>query len=555
MTRTTIAPPITRVHKLFRLRTVVNDSTKTKIVTTEEVGKILVNRELSKASILDSPDKLKRARDHALNLTYLGLFIPHRYDHGFRYAVSPAGHLLEGYGFHDDFPRGLEESAVFIDRMLRMKLTNAYDSRTTYRRFRTRPFLSLLTVLKMQALHIDQVHYLLGVKEDLATDKRDTEELHSLFSRYTSNEDIVRFDKKFRLNGKLTRAEIGRTSKPLLDWCYQAGIAEMDNEFWCRIKENGVIAVNFYSRLAPVWWGDLGFDGQLQAALLLFYMALGSEGKRAERKWFEKGSFEALQALQEKLGVFDSSYSRLVKRLDFDFYYDVPVELRKGVRELVIGLSRNLGFDEAEVKQRLRQLSISTILELTEEIKRSSKSEIEFASLSKAFGMDYVPRRESFQTPFEWQVCVRLLQLGLPAHPYQGELEGVCDLPMASDNPDIYLRNGMKSLVECKSVDEWGDKGGLLKLNKRVQGEMQDYQTYVEEVNANAAVFVTDCKGYYEDEFMRPFTKIFPKYTKVILVFWSFLDAARKDAPSRGKLFKAVREPHPSSAQEHVLIA
>jgi len=51
--RTTKAPPLTRVHKLFRLRTVLNDASKydpsNKIgVTTEQIGKILIDRKLVK---------------------------------------------------------------------------------------------------------------------------------------------------------------------------------------------------------------------------------------------------------------------------------------------------------------------------------------------------------------------------------------------------------------------------------------------------------------------------------------------------------------------------
>lgn len=154
--RTTIAPPITRVHKLFRIRTIVNDSSRYKNgVTTKEVGEILVERQLSKKSILESGNKLKRARDHVLNASYLGLFIPTRRNHSFYYVTSPVGRLLGQYKFEDECPRDLHETSIFIDRMMYLKLTNAYDSRNTYTKFHTRPFLSLLTVLKRQALHLD----------------------------------------------------------------------------------------------------------------------------------------------------------------------------------------------------------------------------------------------------------------------------------------------------------------------------------------------------------------------------------------------------------------
>src|SRR2546427_3269865 len=106
--RTTKAPPITRVHKLFRIRTIVNESRnylkKRKGVDQRQIGQILVDTKLSKASILESPNKLKRARDHALNASLLGFFVPIPQDHEFLYAPTPIADQLQSYKFDQECP-------------------------------------------------------------------------------------------------------------------------------------------------------------------------------------------------------------------------------------------------------------------------------------------------------------------------------------------------------------------------------------------------------------------------------------------------------------------
>src|SRR5207249_3966798 len=186
--RTTVSPAITRVHKLFHIRTVVNDAPKYLKkgelgVTQEQIGQILVDRKLSKASILESQNKLKRARDHALNASLLGFFVPIRQGRKFQYVRSAIAEQLSKYSFAQACPYDLHESAVLVDRLMKLKLTNAYDQRHFYSKFHTRLCLSILTALKYQPLHISEIHYLLGQFEDLATNPPKRQELLDIFAK------------------------------------------------------------------------------------------------------------------------------------------------------------------------------------------------------------------------------------------------------------------------------------------------------------------------------------------------------------------------------------
>jgi len=452
MPRTTLAPPITRVHKLFRIRTVVNDSsTYGGKVTTREVGRILVDRGLSKKSILESMNKLKRARDHAHNASYLGFFTPiPENGRQFSYVVSPIGRLLSKYTFDDECPRDLHEAAIFVDRMMRLKLTNSYDSMRTYARFHTRPFLSVLSVLRHQTVHLEQIHWLLSVKNDLASNPKLTTNALANLSKYPSiDEDAIkRFAHDHKLTGQLARKEIYRSTKPLVEWCQQSGILTVDSDGWCRITEHGIIAHNMYSVRTPLWYDRLGFNGPVQSALLVLYPYASAAGKRIDRSKLGTDAGDALDDLQRRYNILDSGLRRLRVDVDFDFHYDVPVELREEVRQHIESISKEVGIPTPD----LDKLPTYSINSLEDELRLTSH-ERRHLQLGAAFGIE-IPRRECFQTDFEWQTCIRLRVLQFPANPYQGEFEGLTDLPMASDNPDIILRNDIRTLVECKTRSE-----------------------------------------------------------------------------------------------------
>ena len=525
--RTTVAPAITRVHKLFRIRTIVNDSSNyieagREGVDTHQIGRILVDRKLSKASILESGNKLKRARDHALNASQLGFFVPIAQDHQYFYARSPIADLIEDYGFDEECPSDLHESAVFVDRMMKLKLTNAYDSRHTYSKFHTRPFLSLLTVLKHQKLHLSQIHYLLSLTDDLASNPALTRRLLDTLGKYPSYDDksVPRFIREVRLGGKRTLKEMSRSTKPLLDWAQQGGLLALGKDGWCMITENGTEVQKYYAKYLPFWYDWLPFNPALPAALIVAYNHGFANNLRVSKKKLDSDARDALESLQEEFGLWDSSFSRMKAPIDFDLNYDVPYEQRASVAACLDRIATNLGWEPVDVNG----LSKHTISEI-ERVLSGTPSERRQTELNKALGIE-LPRRECFQTDLEWQVCIRLRVLKFPAGPYQGEFEGETDLPMAADNPDVVIRNSIRTLVECKSRNEWGD---VVKYDKRVGGELHMYQDYAEEVNANSAVFVCDVDGFHKDAFVNTFVKQGAKLSKICLVCWSYLDRIQND--------------------------
>ena len=549
--RTTMAPPITRVHKLFRIRTIVNESPKyieagEQGVNTQQIGRILVDRKLSKTSILESPNKLKRARDHALNSSILGFFIPIPKNHQFAYARSSIANLLDRYEFEQECPYDLHESAIFIDRMMKLKLTNAYDSKRTYSEFHTRPFLSVLTAIKHQKLHISQIHYLLSQTKDLAGHPLLTRKLLDTFAKYPPYDEksIPQFIKDFKLGNKSTVKEMGRSTKPLLDWAQQGGLLSLSKDAWCMITEKGLEVQKYYSEYFPIWYDWLPFNAALPAALLILYSYGSTRSLRVDKKKLDSDAKDALELLQSKFQLWDSSFSRLKKLIDFDLNYDVPYELREAVAAHLNQIAGDLQWPRIDVDE----FSTFTIYEI-EKILAETSSERRQVELGRALGIE-IPRRECFQTDLEWQVCIRLRVLQLPANPYQGEFEGETDLPMATDNPDIVVRDDIRALIECKSRGEWGD---IVKYDKRVGGELYMYQTYAEDVQTNSAVFVCDVDKFDQDTFINPFVKQGRKLSKICLVCWKYLDKVQKDKALWEKFKATIANPEDSEPAERIL--
>lgn len=552
--RSTIAPPITRVHKLFRIRTIVTKSLEYPYgVTDEDVGRILVNLNLSKPSILESKDKLKRARDHLFNASFLGLMIPIRVDRRLRYIVSPVGKLLSGYTFEDPCPRDSKEAAIFVDRALRMKLTNSYDKRRTYSDYRVRPLLSILAVLNTRTVHFAHIHFLLGEKRDLVLNEQalyNYLDIISQYSRSRSDSEVRKFLKDFNLDHPKIKKEITRSTKPLLDWLRQLNLIHIDENGWCTITDYGNIAFRRYSIMEPIWYQDLGFDAPTQAAILLVYLIAKDKKMKLDPDKLRGESRNALETLERSFKIFNNSKTRIVKNIDFDFYYDVPVEIRNQVLERILEIFEMLRipYTRSQLIEDLSNLSLSTIKSL-EPLLLNSNYDRQMMQLSKALGFQ-VPRREWFQTDFEWQVCLKLRQLNFPAQPYRGEFEGRTDLPIASDNPDILIRNRFLSLVECKSAKEWGR---ILKFNKKISGEILTYQLYAEDIGANSVLFVCEAEKV-KDDFLTLFSrKLGNKANVIVICSWKFLEVACQQPNKRERLLNMVINPTSYTPEEKVL--
>jgi hypothetical protein len=143
---------------------------------------------------------------------------------------------------------------------------------------------------------------------------------------------------------------------------------------------------------------------------------------------------------------------------------------------------------------------------------------------------------------------LRLFQL--PANPYQGEFEGETDLPMATSNPDVVVKNSLKVLVECKSAKEWGK---IVVLDKRVGGELHMYQDYAEEVKANSSLFVCDVDEFDNDRFITSFEKRGDKLDRIVLVMWNYLDKIQRDQTLLEKFVDIIKEPKSHSPKQRIL--
>jgi hypothetical protein len=505
----------------------------------------LVDKRLSKASILETTDKLKRARDHANNASLLGLLvpIPVKKRKEFSYCPSIFGQMLYKYKFEDECPKDLHESAIFTDRILRLKLTNAYDSRHTYERFHNRPFLNILTILSFQKLHLSQIHYLTSLKEDFSINTESTKNILKEFSKYPVYESncIRDFMKDFKINTKNKRAEVQRSTRPLMDWAQQVGLVEMLDKEWYLITEKGHHVKQFYSSLFPIWFDQLPFDVTLSSALLLLYQNGYLQGKRINSGDFSEDALEILKQMQAKFSLWNRNFEKLKQPIDFCLDYDVPVQFRDTVRKRANKMTSGA--------INSNKISLWPISEI-ERILSSTGLEKKQFELGKALGID-IPRRECFQTDLEWQVCIKLRLLQLPAVPYQGELEGATDLPMATDNPDVMIRNDLKSLVECKSANEWGE---TIKLGKKVGGELNMYQLYAEDVKANSAIFVCDVKAFDEKGFKCVFEKMGDRLTKIVMTTWDFLNKSQKNDDLRKKFIATIKEPESIEASERIFV-
>jgi hypothetical protein len=497
---------------------------------------------LSKTSILETADKLKRARDHANNASFLGLLVPVLRNHEFAYIRSVFGEMLSKYNFTDECPKDLHESAIFTDRIMRLKLTNPCDSRHTYSKFHSRPFLNMLTVLKHQNLHIAQIHYLLSITKDISSDSELVKSLVKTFSKYPMYEEnaIEDFIADFKITSREKKKEIGRSTKPLLDWAQQVGLLGVQEGNWCFITEKGLVVQKFYSSLLPIWFNQLGFDPTIPSSLLIAYMYAYVHDCEINCQNLSVEARENLNLLNSRLGLWDQSFRKLKQPVDFDLNYDIPFEWRDSVIGHLNAL--NLG------KMNFNDISFSSISQMEQRLAGTGIEKTQ-GELSKALGI-IIPRRECFQTELEWQTCIKLRLFQLPATPYQGEFEGETDLPMAANNPDVVIKNSLKSLVECKSANEWGR---VVILDKRVGGELHMYQDYAEEINANSALFVCDVDRFDETRFLPGYEKRGDKLDRVVLVLWSALDNIQKDPSLLKKFVRTLEEPRSLSPKQRIL--
>ena len=340
----------------------------------------------------------------------------------------------------------------------------------------------------------------------------------------------------------------------MMDWCEQLGLVFRDDD-WYFISEPGLMVQEMYLRFIPIWFYSLGDGAEFKAALILAYLAAQEKAVKI-RKEFLKSEVKGMLAgenvknllvdAQEQLGVqiFNSKFSR-VGRVDFDFFYDVPIGLRGTVLHLFQNCVKEIGLPGFD----LSKLELSSVKNIEQVIKETTQ-EKSISKIGELLGFD-IPRPELFKVPFEWTTCFLLRSIGYRADKYQGQFVEYTGMRMAEENPDIVMEDGFTSLVECKGSAEWGAQ---VKLDKRITGEILFYEVYAETLNANSVLFV--CEGRFAPkEFVAPVTSLLEKKApKVLMSTQQHLARALRDEKLKIKLNDKIKNPEEFESNERILI-
>lgn len=548
-------PQFTRVHRLFRIRTVTNAVSKLnrkgEDATSLKIADVLARTHLSKMSFQKKRDRIgRRARDHLSDACYLGLLSRKKKGPRMVYWPTPHGELLNQYKFTDECPKDVAEKSVFLDRVLRLKLTNIYDYRNTYRGFRSRPILFLLTLLSYQPLSLFQLYYAMGEKtSDPALSPEVFKAITKSMASYKSfkNKAINTFLEDYGL-GRREIKDAKRSVKPLLDWCEDLGLIFSEElgvrkERWYYITELGLMMQKHYSNLYPIWFQNLEDSPIEKASILITYLVcreldvpIGSSflDKTIEHNLYKGNVRTLVEDLQHSFNIFDGKLHR-ISQVDFDFYYDIPPLFRDSVTKLVESNLEKIGL---KVDDPLRFLSMTNVNRIKDRLS-GMVQERTISQIGRVLDIS-IPRPELFRVPFEWTSCFILRVLGYNAVKYQGMFSEHYADNIAQNNPDIVIFNDFTSLVECKSSAEWGT---VLTYSKQIKGEILAYQAYVEEIKAESAIFA--CEGKFgERRFIKPVIVDLRKRTpNIVLTTQRFLANAMKNTELKTKFDACIRRP------------
>ncbi len=241
---TTIAPPLTRVHRLFRHRTITNDLPN-KPFKSDIVSRILVEKKLSKKSILVDANHMRRGRDHLNDLVSLGLVMRIKTTEGLQYSKNPITKLLTQYKFKDSCPKDLFETAFFANCLAKMKLDDPNYSKRTYKEYRCRHLLNILALLENGHLHVSQIQYARSTKKDLLSNSKELNKLKKLFLKYPKRKiNVVKDFINSYYQTEKEKKEIDRSTIPVIRWLQQAGLVFLDHDNWAYITDKGEIGCN-----------------------------------------------------------------------------------------------------------------------------------------------------------------------------------------------------------------------------------------------------------------------------------------------------------------------
>ena len=461
---------------------------------------------------------MRRARDHLLTASYMGLLS--RIGRPFGYSSTTVGKQLRAYIGDEECPKDAKEEAVFIDRIMRLKLTNVYDlqQRRQYARLRSRPCLYILHVLKTKKwLHEHQIAVATGTErcDPLLADIKTKRTLKKIYKYARLNKNFLfKFYKDYVIDVE-TKRNMTRNVRPLLDWCEALGLI-ISKELqgiggrWYNLTDRGLQILSVYKNKLPIWYTDLGEGAPLKAAIILLYRFLKARNLSAGSKLLNLSLQTGLvktrikktinELVEEQNILFSNDFAVLESEIDFTFEYDVPPEEASLVKSLLRRIGQVYGVKFTEI---LNTTELDEIDELRffirkqhEEIKR--KEVKKFASRTPTVSKPILKKISSimpstgilnqYKSDFEKEAALILRILDFNANKYQGQMADRCTKTYTTkffeNNPDILITNGVEVLVECKSIGEW--KAPL--SDKRVPKEIIIYERLFDQVKPTSVL-------------------------------------------------------------------
>ena len=584
------APPITRVHDLLRIRTVVNAvsdlNDKKRFPHDTQITEVLATTGLSKYR-KDVPSKIKdrimrRSRDHLLTASYIGMLT--RQGRPLLYRSTTAGRYLQAYKWGEEFPRDEVEESVFIDRLMRMKLTNVYDlqERGQYSRLRSRPVLFVLYVLtEIKWVHEHQMAVTSGGSrcDPLLLDKSTGALIKRLAQSGEPSPKVIRaFYKEYGVRNSDMK-NMTRNIRPLLDWCESLGLVESKEVDgtpgrWWSLTDRGNPILGMYREKLPLWYADLGRTPAMKAAVVLLLQFAKDKGVTFDRDFLrtelQTGLFTTtvgdLVDQLRKLGIkYDGS--RLETDIDFTFDYDVPPEEKDQVVSALQQLAKAMHLKWEAILADLEKPSITKVKSLLESMREGivKQQRTEFAKRAELKETDPVMEEvgkliptvgvlNSYKSPFEREVMILLKLMKLNAMKYQGQFADRCTklnvMRFFENNPDILVLNGIEVLVECKSIGEWVPP---LAGVKTVPKELFIYQQYMPEVKPDSTTLVYE--GPVKGESRTILVGILRDTQDVVFVNKNYILDCINTPPKREHLVEVVTAPRKFSADQRLLVA
>jgi len=584
--RIAFAQPITRVHNLFRIRTIVNAVTdfnvKKKFPGDEEVAMVLAKKGLSKLRREKIKDRImRRARDHLLTASYLGLLS--RTGRPFGYWSTTAGKQLKIYSADEECPKDAKEEAVIIDKIMRLKLTNVFDLQQSrqYVKLRSRPCLYILHALISQKwLHEHQIAMATGPErcDPLLADRK-TKLVLSEVGKYAGVDKKLLFEfyQNYGIDEELKR-NMTRNIRPLLDWCEAVGLLTSRDlpsvgGRWYNLTDRGSQILSIYRNKIPIWYIDLGDGAPLKAALILFYRFLRARNlaagvkllsQRLQTGLVEMKIRESVKELEEMLRLaFTKDYSTMVSDVDFTLEYDIPPDDTDMVKSLLKKLGQTYAVEAKEIIDAIELDEIDELrFSLQKQHESVRKKETEsFATRTATISEPILTKVSSvmpsvgvlsqYKSDFEKEVALFLRILDLNANKYQGQMADRCTktytIRFFENNPDILITDGIESLVECKSVGEW--KAPL--SDKSVPKEIMTYEQVITEVKPNSILIAYE--GTLDVKSFSQIVSILEDTPHVVFVTKNYLINCLHKPSLKQRLIEAINNPQKFDANGRIL--